>query len=487
LFREVDVTIRMSKPLFAGVLIVLLAVAAWAQDESEQQTQMPAQSLSVVPISGAPVNVVVPDTNPLSGAITPGIGSWGAKHSFYMPGFYVAQALDSDPALAGLQGTNTRGYANLAADLQFVHFWNSNAELRYTGSVRYISDAAPQASEHFTDTQNVAITKQFQTARTRIVLGDQVDYTLYSNFAGSGMEGLGDITTQVSSMTGIWGVQMPSITLQQQYLPTQGILTERTSRVSNVVVGEADYRLASRSTLTFTGGFGLLHFPTTDLIDSNQALGTVGYNYQPTPRDTIAVEYDYEAFMFPGASASIHDQFGQVKYSRRLTGRFTVSGGIGPQFLVVDIPAVQQTAAVNQNTASWQAQGNVTYRDRSLLISAVASRLAGGGSGVLFGAETDNFQGNITYGVSKNYSASLACGVSHSHDLQTGQSISFQFANVTLNRRAGRYGNIFANYYFEHQSENLTCIGIVNCAPSGTRQIGSIGFNWTYHPVPVNF
>ena len=472
--REVFVRILKSKPLCAVIVMFVLTAAAWPQQAPTLQSQTPSANIAI-PVTAPPT----PDTNPLSGAISQGLGTWGTKHSFYMPGFRVTEDIDSDPSLAGLDGTNPRGYANLAAGLQWVQYWGRDLELRYTGTVRYNSDAAPQVNQHFTDTQNASLVKQFIGSRHKVTLADQVDYTLYSNFAGAGMEGLGDISTQVSQLTGLQGIQLPAVSLQQQYVPVQNILTERTSRVSNVALGEVDYRISRRSTVTLTGAYALLQFPSATLINSKQSVASLGYNYQPTLRDTVAVEYDYQYFWYPG-DVSIHDQFLQLKYSRRVTGRLSVGGGVGPQYIVDHVSGQDQT------NVSWQGQANVQYRQGKLTASGSASRLVAGGGGVLQGTETQSGQGGLAYDFSKRLSSSFAFGVASSKDLGTGLTIPVEYVNVTLNRRVGRYANIFLSYYFSHQTTNEICSGVI-CGTTGTRQVGAIGLSWDYRPIPINF
>lgn len=423
---------------------------------------------------------MVPDDHPLSGAITPGLGTWGARHSFYRPGFHIAEDLDTNPSLGGLRGTSLRGYSNMKAELQFVQFWSGGAEMRYSGALRYNTDATAAVNEHFSDLQDLSLFKQFQGRRYTVVLGDQLDYSLYSVFAGSGMEGLGDLETPLDQAVGLVGFQLPSISLQQQYIPSQTILTERTSRISNVALGEVDYRLTGKGTATAAASYGLLQFPSADLIDSNQSLLSAGYNYRRSPLDTVALEYDFGYFRFPGEGTDLRNHFLQVKYSRRVTGRMSVAGGIGPQF--TSVHSKQQEHSI----VTWQGQGNIQYRQGRLTTHVSASRVLSNGAGVLYGAQMESVQGGLAYDMSRRLASSVSFGLSRDQDLLTGRTISLEFANVTLTRRVGRYANFFMTYYVAHQLSNESCVGIL-CEPTGTRQVGGIGFSWSYHPVPINF
>lgn len=466
--------ILSSGPLRAATVMYLLSSVAWSQ-----QSPPPTPPLSGGNASIAASDAMVPDDHPLSGAIIPGLGTWGARHSFYRPGVHIAEDLDTNPSLDGLKGTSLRGYSNMKAELQFVQFWSGGAEMRYSGALRYNTDGTAKVDEHFSDLQDLSLVKQFQGRRYTVVLADQLDYSLYSNFAGSGMEGLGDLETPLDQMTGLVGVQSPSISLQQQYIPSQTVLTERTSRISNAAVGEVDYRLTGKGTATATASYGLLQFPSADLIDSNQSLLSAGYNYRRSALDTVALEYDFGYFRFPGEGSELWNHFFQVKYNRRVTGRMSVAGGIGPQFTSVHNKQ-------DRSIVSWQGQGNVQYRQGRLTTHVSASRLVSNGAGVQYGAQMESVQGGLAYDISRRLSSSLNFGLSRNQDLQKGRPISLEFVNVTLTRRAGRYATFFVSYYVAHQLSNDNCVGLI-CEPTGTHQVGGIGFSWSYRPVPINF
>jgi hypothetical protein len=463
-------------PLRAAIVMSLLSTTAWSQ----QQPPPPTPPLSTASGSIVVPDAMAPDDHPLSGAITPGLGTWGGRHSFYRPGFRIAEDLDTNPSLEGLEGSSLRGYCNMKGELQFVQFWSNDAEMRYSGAIRYNTDATQRVNEHFSDLQDLSLVKQFQGRRSTVVLSDQLYYSLYSNFAGAGMEGLGDLETPLDQMTGLGTMQLSSTSLQQQYLPSQTVLTERTSRISNAAVGELDYRLTGRGTATVTASYGLLQFPSAALIDSNQSLISAGYNYKRSALDTFALEYDFGYFRFPGEGTDIRNHFVQVEYSRRITGRLSASGGIGPQFTLVQ--AKQQEHSI----VTWQGQGNIQYRQGRLAARVGASRLLTSGAGVAYGSQTEGVQGGLAYDMSRRLASSLNFGLSRNQDLLTGRTISLEYANVTLTRRTGRYATFFLTYYVAHQLSSENCVGLL-CQPTGTRQVGGIGFSWSYRPIPINF
>jgi len=77
---------------------------------------------------------------------------------------------------------------------------------------------------------------------------------------------------------------LTSVTPQLE--PAQTIQTGAGQKdVDNTPLGEVDYSLSRRSTVTLTGSYGLLHFLAFRcFIDSNNPQGRVGYTYRLTPQ-----------------------------------------------------------------------------------------------------------------------------------------------------------------------------------------------------------
>ena len=83
----------------------------------------------------------------------------------------------------------------------------------------------------------------------------------------------------------------------------QSILTPRGQNLTSSTAVEWDTRLSPRTSLTFVGGYALLHYyesgPTNSgdftipvfLSNYGDATFQAGYNYQLTRKDTIAVSY----------------------------------------------------------------------------------------------------------------------------------------------------------------------------------------------------
>ena len=89
------------------------------------------------------------------------------------------------------------------------------------------------------------------------------------------------------------------------FVPDGSILTGQGDRLSDAILGEVDYRLSRRSTLTVGGSYGLLHFLTSGYIDSQNEAGQIGYGYQLDRKDTLGFVFYGDHFSFNGAGGSV--------------------------------------------------------------------------------------------------------------------------------------------------------------------------------------
>ena len=125
-----------------------------------------------------------------------------------------------------------------------------------------------------------------------LLLDDQAQYSQGSNFGAAGMEGMGATNTQAN----LPNLQSTSTSLQPDLLPNQSILTGRISRITNTALIELDAHLGAHDTATLEASYGLLHFNSSLLTDTNQLSVVGGYNRKMTARDSIAIESAFTRF-----------------------------------------------------------------------------------------------------------------------------------------------------------------------------------------------
>src|SRR4029077_17366482 len=107
-----------------------------------------------------------------------------------------------------------------------------------------------------------------------------------------------------------------------QIEPTQSIQTGWTERLDNTTLGEVDYSLSRRATVTLVGSYGLLHFLHSGFIDGNNSQGRAGYTYLLTHKDSIGITYDYSLMRFTGTPSRTESHLAQISFAHSLAGRW---------------------------------------------------------------------------------------------------------------------------------------------------------------------
>jgi len=459
-----------------GRLLVLAACACFATELVAQGAPAPPIQGTLAPvfITDSPETPVTPDERPPSGGRVLGIGSWGSKHSFLTPSLSLSETLDSNPLLVGSNDGSYRGFTSVGGNVRWTQYMGRDADLFYSGTLRCDTRARLEGYSQFTNQQSVMIEKTIEFRNWNLLFDDQAQYSQGSSFGQSGMEGLGLMNTQITSTT----LQSTSNSLQPILLPNQSILIGRVSSLTNTSLVELDVHLNRRDTATLEASYGLLHFDSSLLSDTNQFSVAGGYNRMINVRNSIALESAFTRFGYTGNGTTISTESVSALYAMRVAGRSSLELGAGPQITQSSV------AGVNQQYLGWQAHGTLQYQMRRVTLSADGMRRITGGSGVLNGALTTTGQGTATLLPSRNWSASLHFGVSRNQLLSSVESYDTQFVGGILNRKSGRYTNLFLSYDLQHQTNGSACTG-PTCGYYGVRNVFAAGLTWNYHPIGV--
>ena len=95
-------------------------------------------------------------------------------------------------------------------------------------------------------------------------------------------------------------LQSMATSLQPDLLPNQSILTGRVGRVTNTSMVEADAHFDANNTATLEASYGLLHFDSNLLTDTQQFSVVGGYDRKMTARDSIGLDGAFTRFGFSG-------------------------------------------------------------------------------------------------------------------------------------------------------------------------------------------
>ncbi len=214
--------------------------------------------------------------------------------------------------------------------------------------------------------------------------------------------------------------------LGSNFIPGQTILTPRGQNLTNSSTLEIDRFLTARTSLTFVGGYSLLHYFDTNLLDYGDVTFQGGYNYQMTRKDTIALVYLFSGFRYSNFNQSINTHTASVSYGRRVTGRLAFQASAGPEIVQVSIPLAGGSQPTSGNLTThvyWSAQSALQYQLRRAILGVSYSHGVNGGAGALAGSLADTVTGTASRQLSRAASGALNFGYSHNNGIQVGTPV----------------------------------------------------------------
>lgn len=462
-----------------------------SQSPQSQQTQQPQdQPSQPIPAYHSPLaglagnqtednpdpSALSPDNRPLAGAQDVALGAPRTEHSYWEPNFVLSTTADSNPL-----SSDSSGWVNYTTLLGGVNIHQiskqSNLTLTYLGG-GMISNASgvPDAV-----IQEFGVTEQISLRRSVVSLFEQASYLPET---GLGFGGIG----------GGLGLPGGSLGLQNGFIPDQSILTARAQRLTNTSIGQFDYALTPRSSLTFLGGYSLLHFFGSDFLNFGEGIFQAGYNYQLTRLDTIAVLDNFNAYRYSSFGESINDNRVNISYARRITGRLAFQVAAGPEIAAIQAPSQSLgsggTNSTLQSTTNiyWNLNTSITYQFARTGLEARYSHGLNGGSGALGGAVGDSVGGSVSRVFSRTANGDAHFGYARNSSIAgitgvAGQTYDYWFAGGNLNHTWGRTLNLGVNYQLQYQTANSNfCIG-QQCGPSFVRNTISVVLSWRDHPL----
>jgi hypothetical protein len=478
------------------MMLVAGAPAIWAQDQSSQgQNQgnapIPAyhSPLASAANNEEPIPVtseLTPDTRSLTGIQDLSLGAPKTGHTYWQPRADVFGTFDSN-FLNPTTNTGWSAWTSLsgAIDLRRIS-GNSDLVLTYLGGASLSSDGGTSNGI----VQQLEVLDRFTFRRYSIIVADQFGYLPEADF---GYSGLG---TLISTTGG-----GANLGLQTGLSPNQSILTSQGQRISNAAFGEIDRYLTPRSSLTFVGSYGVLRFIDNDFLDSQETIFQVGYNYQLSRNNSIAVSYGFDAFRYSNGVQSINNNSFEFHFARRVTGKlaFQIAGGPSIAFSNIAISGSTTPSGgtgsgpTNATQVFWVLDAIATYQLRRVSLSASYTHGVTGGSGVLAGSVTDNLTGSVSRQLTRNLNATFAGGYSRNTGValptsstpvvtEAGQTYDYWFASANLARRWGRSTTLNLGYSVQYQTSNVAFCITTPCSTSYIVNQISLGLGWRPGP-----
>ena len=481
-----------SKKIRKLVLLILgagaIACGAWAQDTQEPQVpEQPETQAKPKPAArGIPAindpNATVdnsedqttnwqPDTSPVTGFQSPTLGSPNLEHSYWVPGLEYGSTIQSRPP--GKLATNGWFADNyVGGQLSLLEARNrSQLGLNYSGGGYFTTDSLQNngAFHQFSLAQNITL------RRWQIQLFDSFSYIPESEFGFAGGTNLA-----VPGVSGTLGPAVPD--LGASIVPNQSIYSAIGPRYSNAAAAQMTYLVSARSSITVGGSYGLLHFTESGNVDSDMALGSVGFNYAVGRNDSIGIQYRFAGYHFEGELQALGSHTVSFVYSRKIVRKVALNLFGGPQITNYRVPVANASRNIGIS-----AGGSLKYAFQHGTVNLSYFHGLTGGSGVLLGSNSDGVTAGLNRQLSRIWSGNVSFGYSRNGQLSVGPSIAGQnfddwFAGTGISRPFGRNVNFGFSYTAMFENTKLPICAGTACNSNYTDQLVSISLQWHTRP-----
>lgn len=469
----------MTSHLRTAVVFTVFALGTLGSDAACAQEQ-PQENANPKPAAHAPIidtndaqdtttnpDALQPDSAPLTGVQNPGLGSTEFRHSYWVPGVQVATTAQSG-------GTHGDWFDTtyVAGNLSLSEAWShSHLALNYSGG-GYFSTEDSQGNGTY---QQVGLAQTFNWQRWQLDFFDQFAYLPTSEFGFGGLSGIG--------IPGIGGSLAPGSTnLGGNYIPDQAVLSSVGPRYNNSFATQATFLISPRGSITLVGSYGILRFTDPGNIDSDDAIGSIGYNYAISRKDSVGVLYRFSAFHFSGLSQAIGVHDFNLAYSRKVTGRLGLALFAGPEITTFRIPIGTST---NRFGVSFGASLSYGFERGAATLGYTHG--TNGGSGVLAGGAGDQINATAARQLSRVWRARGNFGYGRLRGF-TGSGISAPgynsfYLGAGLDHPIGRNGIVNFGYtaYIENNNQ-AACGGAGACGSTYTQHQIAVGFQWHTRP-----
>ena len=228
----------------------------------------------------------------------------------------------------------------------------------------------------------------------------------------------------------------------------QLILTLQSHVVENIVSGEIEHGLKYGSYLSAGGGSELLRYPDGIGLDTDTQMANAGLTWRLNARNSVSSDYRFSQFSYPGHGFSFKTHSGFLGFKRIWNRKVTSDVSAGPQWTgSLDGKAMPSSIGAGVNAA-------VNYKFRFVSAGLKYTRGTNGGSGYLFGSESDSVSANFTRQFGRDLNVGIEGSYRRTAGLQNNGVTSGRYGGAQFNRRIGRYLSVFANYTAMDQSSS---------------------------------
>lgn len=446
-----------TRPQFLFALLVFAMLApAWAQDSAQAGQEGSQAGNSSEAIQDANnTEKFDPDDRPLSGAEDLSLGTPESSKNVLNSSIRVDQRIDASPRTAG-NGYTWYGDSDVFGTLSLNRTWKRNSLV-----AEYDGGEVFYAGQYNQNTHTFNVSQLLTFGRWSLTISDQAIYSPESPF---GMPGPQPVTINF-------------LGLNLTFFPNQTVFSGYSPRVSNGSVGQLEYALSRRTSLTATGSYSLLHYTATSAADNHQEGGTLGYNYALGPRDKIALTYGYQQLQFNYLNNTLDINTANLNYAHQVLGRFSFQIEGGAQLTKSYGPFSSSRTNV---LPDGRAVLNSAWRRTQFSLTASKSIMSGAGLSVATNTTTAGL--SATRALSRRWTGSVNGGYAENSFIGFNQKFRSGYAAASLQRTLGQHAGFSFLYNFQKQVGGTICNGSICGEPLLRHSVG-VGLNWTFRPV----
>ncbi|HKF25600.1 MAG TPA: hypothetical protein VKB24_06475, partial [Candidatus Acidoferrum sp.] len=242
-------------------------------------------------------------------------------------------------------------------------------------------------------------------------------------------------------------------------------------------------QLSARSSVTVGALYSLLRFQEPGNVESDQYVANIGYNYQFSHNNTIAVQYRFSAFHYLNNPQAIGDHIVQVVFGRKITGRLALTVSGGPEISDFRVP---MTPSAETHYVAGSGGASLNYLVPKGGVTAGYFHGVTSGSGVFLGAITDQVNGSATHRVSRVWNGEVHGGYARNRNAQSSSGATSTdydsfFGGISAARPLGRRAAFSLGYTaYVQRSAASGCSS--NCNSTFTTNQITVGVSWHARP-----
>ena len=480
-------SLKLKSAVSLLLFLVIAMGTSWAQSDDGQSAAENESENTTSQIAGAADANSAVDANLDSSEQVSAESS--AAQSYILAGVHVSGGADSNPRGASGSSSQFSSALNFAGSVNLLKFWHrSQTSVEYAGGST-LDGYSGNLGTYDRLFHKLDVEQDFFWRRAELNVRNSFRSLRESDFGSSSFGGASAYNLRFA---GAATDLIPGVSARDSSPEERFINLDHQSSIGNTLSAQFTESLTPRSSLSLGSSFHLVDYlgNSAPLLNGRQFSANVGYNYQLDGRNEVGLVYEYRAFEFTHTGAGdVVTNSAQLIYKRHISGHMDFSAGAGPELTAIHSDSSADTQEVNV-----AAHASLEYRpQKSSTLSASYNRLVTSGSGLFVGGNSNIARISFTHNIHRAWRTSFDAGYAQVSSLAAtlpnainvrGNSYQYSFAGAAIQKRLGRYFDVFASYQFNHQNlDNFSCGTSTICSPGlRTRHIALIGFDWRIRP-----